>query len=243
MIKLARAEKPDFLTAEKENELIRAYSESKGSVWNKRLIKEKLLESSYGKCAYCECKLDEESKYMEIDHFKCKDIYPDMVVNWENLVPSCKRCNGVKSNHDVVEKPIINPYENTPSDHMEIYNMRFQPKDDVGRETINVLSLNDHERAICPRAKLVFYIDREISEMLDLIREYESSLDASKWRKISVGLRGMLVECQKDREYSFFTSCTVVKNSEFKEIVAILMRLEKWNGEIFELYRECAQYQ
>jgi hypothetical protein len=41
------------------------------SVWNFDELKEALLWTSYGKCAYCECRLSEESKYVEVEHFFC----------------------------------------------------------------------------------------------------------------------------------------------------------------------------
>ena len=42
------------------------------------------------------------------------DDYPDEVVDWDNLLPSCKRCNTTKGTHDVVTEPIINPFDIDP---------------------------------------------------------------------------------------------------------------------------------
>ncbi|EON74840.1 hypothetical protein ADIS_4703 [Lunatimonas lonarensis] len=43
-------------------------------------LKESLLELSYGKCAYCECDLKEEAKYMEVEHFEDKANNPNKVL-------------------------------------------------------------------------------------------------------------------------------------------------------------------
>ncbi|MBL0432208.1 hypothetical protein JD501_03055 [Aeromonas hydrophila] len=57
MIKLERFPKPEFLTDEKVEKLVEEFKKSGSSVWNTDPIKEPLLNSSYGKCSYCECDL------------------------------------------------------------------------------------------------------------------------------------------------------------------------------------------
>ena len=109
MIKLERSFPPIFLTSIEVKRLTEEYKTTKNSVWNIVELKKALLETSYGKCAYCECDLTVESKYMEVEHFRDKDSYPDDVVEWLNLLPSCKRCNGAKGTHDTVIEPIVNP--------------------------------------------------------------------------------------------------------------------------------------
>ena len=69
MIKLKREQKPEYLSDEKVHELTNEFKSSKKTVWNNDFIKVPLLNSSYGKCAYCECPLTTESNYMEVEHF------------------------------------------------------------------------------------------------------------------------------------------------------------------------------
>ena len=107
MIELNRVVKPSYLTDEKISELTAEFKASGKSVWNNEQIKKPLLESSHGKCAYCECDLRKESNYMEVEHFEDKNHNPDKVVIWNNLLPSCKKCNGAKGAHDVISEPII----------------------------------------------------------------------------------------------------------------------------------------
>lgn len=66
MIKLSWGEKTEELTNDVCEELKKLYAEDKDrDVWNSSKIKEPLkkamLEMSYGKCSYCECKLGIES--------------------------------------------------------------------------------------------------------------------------------------------------------------------------------------
>ncbi|MGR0329632.1 HNH endonuclease [Bacillus cereus] len=103
MIHLPRPNCPSKLTDEVKTKLTQDFITSGSSVWGKSYIKSALLEMSHNKCAYCECRLDEESKYMEVEHFLPKDDYPKLVVDWNNLLPSCKRCNG-KKEHMTQEK-------------------------------------------------------------------------------------------------------------------------------------------
>ena len=150
MIKLERCGKPKELTEALEDELTQTYKETGKSVWDKSYIKKALLQFSHNKCCYCEAIIKEESKFMEVDHFYCKSLYPDKVVEWANLLPSCKKCNGQKRNHDVGEFPIINPTVDNPQDYLYFEDYRYKSKDKntKGQKTINVLNLNDIDRFV-----------------------------------------------------------------------------------------------
>ena len=72
MIKLNLAPKPAELTDDEKARLVAEYKATGDSVWKKPYIEKTLLAMSNNKCAYSEQVLDQESTYMEIDHFKCK---------------------------------------------------------------------------------------------------------------------------------------------------------------------------
>ena len=100
MIKLTRLSPPKELTAEKVAKFTKQYQEKGTAVWQKPYIKERLMEMSHQKCAYCESPLvPAESQYMEVEHFWPKKPFSNKVVEWENLLPSCKTCNGKKGEH------------------------------------------------------------------------------------------------------------------------------------------------
>ena len=69
MIKLDLPDKPIKLTDELIAELTAKYLEDDSNVWNLKFLRKSVLEFSFDKCCYTECKLNCESKYMEIDHF------------------------------------------------------------------------------------------------------------------------------------------------------------------------------
>jgi uncharacterized protein (TIGR02646 family) len=56
----------------------------------------KALESIFGKkCAYCETQY-EVGGYLEVEHYRPKNIYYWLAADWSNLLPACKRCNNGK---------------------------------------------------------------------------------------------------------------------------------------------------
>ncbi|RYE16339.1 MAG: HNH endonuclease, partial [Sphingobacteriaceae bacterium] len=67
MIKLTAISAPDELTYDVVKELTEQYQLTGESVWNQPYIKKALLSMSNNKCCYCECKIDEESKYLEVE--------------------------------------------------------------------------------------------------------------------------------------------------------------------------------
>jgi 5-methylcytosine-specific restriction endonuclease McrA len=109
MIKLDRTPKPIELTAELQDKLTDEFKLTGKSVWNIDFIKKGLLDYSNNKCCYCETNIKEESKYLEVEHFHHKGKYKDEVLEWDNLLPSCKKCNGTKNDHDTILEPIIDP--------------------------------------------------------------------------------------------------------------------------------------
>lgn len=91
MIHIERTRKPEELTDDVVKQKTKLYkNDHSQTVWKEKYIHDALMSMSYNKCCYCECLLNEESKYMEIEHFHDKSSYPEEVVNWENLLPSCK---------------------------------------------------------------------------------------------------------------------------------------------------------
>ncbi len=232
MIKLDRSPKPDFLTDQKVNELVDEYKKNGSSVWNIDLIKEPLLGSSYGKCSYCECDLTEESKYMEVEHFEDKMHNPDKVVTWENLLPSCKRCNGSKGVHDVISEPILNPYVQNPRDHLVMRFYRMRGVTQLGKNSIDVLGLNNQERLVLKR----FEIGSQIADSIEMAWERYSvcavnGRTQSKNRLINL-VEGILLECQPSAIYAATTSTVVLSDASFNELIDKMKKEGLWNDSL-----------
>jgi len=240
MIKLERCPKPDFLTDEKVDELVEEFKQNGSSVWNTENIKKPLLNSSYGKCSYCECDLTEESKYMEVEHFEDKKHNPEKVVIWENLLPSCKKCNGTKSTHNVIEEPILNPYIQDPREHLSIRLFRMRGLTEIGRESIEVVGLNNQERLVLKR----FEIGSQTANSIEMAWERHSTYKnngrtQSKNRLISL-VEGILLECQPKAIYAATTATVALTDTSFCELLGVMKSDDIWSEYLEEL-RTAAQ--
>ena len=63
MIKLTRPDCPAELTIEFQRNQTEEFKRTGASVWRGKFIIQGLLAMSFGKCAYCECRVTEESKF------------------------------------------------------------------------------------------------------------------------------------------------------------------------------------
>ncbi|MGP4771862.1 HNH endonuclease [Acinetobacter sp. PFS20] len=230
MIKLNRGDRPLFLTDEKVSQLTTQFKKNpKSTVWKHDKIGDGLLKSSFNKCAYCECELQIKDSYMQVEHFKDKDTYPDDVVNWENLLPSCARCNRKKWTLDVITHPIVNPYEDDPRNHLSHEAFRLYAKDEKGKMTIKKLYLNDDERVIYPR----FLACNEINRQLELIVNNLSDIDSTK-----DSLTFLLQSCQSNKAYSAFLTSTLHSNRHYLTIKTCLINNGVWDDDLEDLHKK-----
>jgi len=234
MIKLTLPDKPAALAANEESLTNEFKADHNKSVWRKDYIVNPLLEMTHNKCAYSEIKLQEESKYMEVEHFKHKDAYPDDVVKWGNLLPTCKTCNVTKGKWDVVENPIVNPIEDDPKDFLFVKCFRFYPKDNnKGRNTIDAVGLNDQDNFVIPRARIAFdYADRLEAEYLSL-----RDADTDRKRHIRINrIKSILKKCYPTEEYSAVISSFILYDwPKFHDMVDYLKDSDLWDNDFEEI--------
>lgn len=230
MIKLEKSPKPEYLVVN-ETRLTEEFNANKEkSVWSHTKIKETLLDDGYSKCAYCESKVGVGSSYMEVEHFLPKEHYPDLVVSWENLLPSCKKCNGMGCKGSQVNKSgkeILNPFEDNPADYLIYRNNRFRAKNksSLGKRTINVFKLNGEEVRKA-RFDLTNKIDEILCNIADMTDEYE----------IRNKIESLLKEIQPDSEFSAVLSTVVHAAEDFLEAIAFLKERELWTNDLTDLY-------
>ncbi|WP_144489110.1 HNH endonuclease [Bacillus thuringiensis] len=233
MIRLHRPSCPQQLTDEEKDKLTKEFINNKKNVWAKPYIKSALLKMSYNKCAYCECKLDRESQYMEVEHFLPKDDYPHQVVEWDNLLPSCKRCNSTKRKHDSNKEPIINPANDTPNEHLIMNNYWIRGKDEKGKTTVSVLNLNQVDRLVQARLDTGVQTIQTIESLLDRAENFITGTD-TKVRNRNALINGssqLLKEAQPDSQFSATVASVLFTDPNFYKLKDIMINCGLWEHE------------
>jgi hypothetical protein len=238
MIKLNKNFYPLCLNPTESKRLTGEFKATKASVWNFDDLKKALLETSHGKCAYCECDLTKESKYMEVEHFRDKDTHPDDVVKWNNLLPSCKRCNGSKGAHDVLSAPIVNPYDDDPRDHFLLKLYRLRPKTSIGEESLGVLDLNNSDRAVLVRFKIGEGVHKSLESAFEILTTYKINGATRTKNRLVGAVRNLLLECQPSSEYAATASTIVHSDETYAKLVGELGKLGLWNAELADMHAQ-----
>ncbi len=235
MIKLQAIAKPLQLTDEKVKQLTAEYKQSEKAVWKKTYITHTLLLMSFDKCCFCETKLSEESKYLEVEHFHPKSLYPDEVVSWTNLLPICKRCNGKKSNHDTKLEPIIHPVKDNPKEHLTLKNYRLLGTTELGRLTKDVVYLNDTERLVVPRFKVGNKLENELEKLLDTTQSTTNKNSRIHVNKMTGHLENIMKMATKDSKYSATAATILLNDTNFKEIKQYFIVNNLWSDDFKQL--------
>lgn len=171
-------------------------------------VKDSLFNCSHQKCAYCEtypC-----SGYLEVEHFAPKRRYPELTLEWDNLLPSCQVCNRHKSNHDTKSEPIINPSKVDPERYFEyewglfIIPSEKAPDYELAERTIEICNLN-RRRLADARSKILIGL-RELETNLRnrVERVNESETDKQKsihLRKLRASIDD--IESQQDETENY----------------------------------------
>lgn len=244
MIKLERISPPPQLSAEKEEELTLQYlADPNARVWNKSYIRNHLLALSHSKCAYCETYVDEESKYMEVEHVRIRAAYSHLVASWGNLLPACKRCNVNKGTHDVeVDGMLIDPTINTPNEHVFMQNYRLYHRDDLGKETISALYLNESDKLVKPRFEIGTQILATLDDLKSKFEANRHETEATIRRRVLRGLAAILAEARPEKQYCATTATVIVSSPDFHFLMSGLKNDGLWNDDLEAHYEVALQY-
>lgn len=231
MIFLVRPKKPRVLEME-EASMLASFKKNGNDSWNRVEIRRTLLKMSNNKCAYCESLLD-ISASMEVDHFIAKTLDPDKAVEWDNLLPSCRACNGKKLAHDVRAEPIIDPTKNDPRQHLQVIGWgRLRGSDDLGKFTINKLNLDTRLREV--RIEIVSEIMDKIEDLEDVLIEYISGgfADNRKANKSYRLAKGILSSAGPKKEYSGVIASVILNEKLWSEVKDLLVNSKIWDKEL-----------
>ena len=246
MIKLNLVSQPTALTPALIAQLTQEFINTGKTVWKGNGIEAALLDMSDNKCCYCECRIDEESKYLEVEHFQHKDKYKDLVLDWSNLLPSCKRCNTTKGAHDVISEPIINPSSQNPQEHLYFRAYRIRPKTTLGDKTIEVINLNHRTRLVTPRFNIGDQLIDKLENLLELSIDYDNGKSHHTRRKniITNTMEALLEEAIPSSIYAATTAATILLNDDsYQQTKAIFEKHHLWTAEfqdLEKLARSCA---
>ncbi len=242
MIKLTLTDKPAELTEELEAELIAEFKANGTDVWNKTFIRKAVKDMSFSKCVYSEVRLDEESKYMEIDHFFCKDKYPDKVVEWGNLLASLKKCNVTKGSLDVDVEPIVNPFEIHPREHLYMKAFRYYPRNnsEIGKRTIIQTAINDRQHFAMKRAKVGLEVMDKLEDLEEEMNDIQSNAATTKNKitRFCNKIKRLFAQGNRKQEYAALVSTVILSEDETPKLIDFLKTRNLWDEELEELITE-----
>lgn len=245
MIKLNRPDKPCELTPEVEKQLIDEYKNTERSVWKKDFITVPLLKMSHNKCCYCETILGVQARPMQVEHYHCKSLYPDEVVKWENLLPSCSECNSNKSTIDTYKTPLIDPSVDDPREYLYLKCFMIKSKDNnilsKGRLTVDKLDLNNQNKLVIPRIKIANAMYYKLKDIHKKAVALNSRKDGKLYNKSMIinTLLDTLAMAQPDAEYSAFMATIILTDEDYIETQDILKNKGLWTDEL-EILHNCA---
>lgn len=239
MIQLQAQPKPRQLTAAVMRALTKVFIKTKKSVWKEEYITKPLLAMSFDKCCFCETKLQEKSKYMEVEHFHPKSIYKLKVVSWKNLLPICGRCNKKKSDHDTKKEPIIHPVCDNPKQHLRLKDYRLKGITELGKKTVNVVKLNDEGMKLpLTRFNIGNAIHFQLDKLLKESNDFVKSPSIENKNDIIEHLTKIMLEGTKEYEYSATAATIILNDDNYQEIKQLFELNHLWNDEFSELEKQ-----
>lgn len=245
MIKLSLPPKPNKLTDELQIALTEEYKKTGKVDWNKssiKFIKKAISDMSFSKCVYSEVRFGEESKYMEVEHFFCKSLYPDKVLEWGNLLGAIKKCNVVKVNLDVAKEPIINPFEVHPREHLYFQKYRYKAREGsvIGKNTITYTAINDWVHFVKKRAKIGDTVVQTLEDLEEEMLEIQgnSSTPKRKTTRFCNKIKGLFRQGNRKEEYAALVSTVILEEDETPKLIEFLKQNNLWDEEFEALIAE-----
>jgi uncharacterized protein (TIGR02646 family) len=183
MFKIDKNSPPDYFNTSRKK--VSRPKESKA--WEDALIaeirvnlRENILENEqFFLCAYCEKEIDATPARSNIDHFKTRNLFPQLTLCYKNLIVSCNthgRCSGYKDSNikRTDYEKMINPAIENPEDFFDyLQTGEIHPKENLDPKskekaefTIDIFQLNN--RGLLEERKKIVYQLNAYNEQLSL---------------------------------------------------------------------------
>ncbi|WMY92512.1 retron Ec78 anti-phage system effector HNH endonuclease PtuB [Snodgrassella communis] len=162
-----------------------------------------LINMQNGLCAYCECKL---KKDYHVEHFRCRDQFPQNEFDWNNLFASCNNsdhCGRYKDDaktdkyhiEDLLKPDIEadNPrkyFTNIPQGLIKINSNLTDREKDRALETLKVLNLN--EKNLANRRKKSFATYLSCLQIIEKEKDFQRIIDMLEGTKYDDGFYSIL---------------------------------------------------
>lgn len=152
-----------------------------------------LKASTFDKCMYCESKIT-HIDYGDIEHIKPKSKYPLLEFTWSNLGFACTICNRTyKKNKYDENTPLLNPYEEEPSDYIICNGAILFSKQGNERGELSIIDLGLN------RVELIEKRQEKINEIDKVI---QACFRTSNLTIRNNALNELKNESNEDKEYS-----------------------------------------
>lgn len=202
-------------------------------VWNVGFLKKALLEMSGNKCAYSEIRLQEEGKHMEVEHFLPKALYPNQVLDWNNLLPSSRHCNNAKRERDPNVFPIVNPIDDEPKEHFYMLDYTLFGRTQKGKNAVVVLKLNDEEHLVTPRREIGMAVRTELYRQFEQVHRLATDgLTSGEVLRISASLENLMKQGLPKEPYSATVATTILDDPHYQYIKDFLATNNLWSEDL-----------
>lgn len=213
MIELRKSSEPEWIkvnSIEKTREYVASADGAKPSPWQRDEVTSALHAEGSGKCMYCEGTISDVS-YLEVEHIRPKSAFPELILCWSNLGPSCRRCNVNKGSYwtESSSLQMLDPYTDPVAEHIAFVGPLAVPANGSsrGENTIRKLKFSTRSDLLFSRSKKIEELDLrlknwqgatdpEIRELYaeDVIRAIRPSSEFSAALRAFASYRGFPVE-------------------------------------------------
>jgi len=143
MLKIENKSEPDFFIKSKKK------AKNWGDIQEIRFqLREHILQEQKSMCAYCEKFISADREKSNIDHFKTRNLFPNLVFDYKNLFISCNsfnQCSNHKDNlglNKIKMENLISPININLLD-VEYISGKMYSKNPNIKTIIKVLNLNN----------------------------------------------------------------------------------------------------